>query len=257
MRPAGTSSIEVAELPGERMADRAARQLQRLILDTGLQSGDLLPPERRLGELLGVSRTVVREAVRSLVAKGLLEVRQGDGTRVRFPDVGTATEVVANMLRGEGAGLAFPRIHEVRRLLEVEIASLAAERHTEDDLELLREALRATAASSDPGAWARADIAFHARLADATHNALFGVLLASMAEILLELRLTAARLEDTQQRAQALHEAIFAAVARRSPGAARKAMREHMVEAEQSFQRGRIMQAVRPQDDTAPGDASP
>ena len=67
------------------MADRTARRLQKLIADSGLQPGELLPPERQLCELLAVSRTVVREAVRSLAAKGLLEVRQGHGTIVRFP----------------------------------------------------------------------------------------------------------------------------------------------------------------------------
>ncbi len=233
-----------AAAPTERMADRTARRLQQLVADSGLQPGDLLPPERQLCELLGVSRTVVREAVRSLVAKGLLEVRQGHGTIVRVPDLGTATEVVSNLLRGEGGHLAFPRIHEVRRLLEVEIAGLAAERRSEQDLERLAAALVHAGETSDSDDWARADIAFHAVLADATQNPLFGVLLASMAEVLLELRLTAARLPDTQLRAQRHHEAIHAAVRAGSAGGARKAMRDHMTEAEASFRRGRIASAT-------------
>jgi GntR family transcriptional regulator, transcriptional repressor for pyruvate dehydrogenase complex len=229
---------------GERMADRTARRLQQLIADSGLQPGELLPPERQLCELLGVSRTVVREAVRSLAAKGLLEVRQGHGTVVRFPDLGTATEVVTNLLRGESGHLAFPRVHEVRRLLEVEIAGLAAERRSDGDVERLAEALAHAAQASEPDAWARADIAFHARLADATQNPLFGVLLASMAEILLELRLTASRLTDTQAHAQKYHEAIFEAVRAGSAAQARKAMRQHMAEADSTFRRGRIASAL-------------
>jgi GntR family transcriptional repressor for pyruvate dehydrogenase complex len=230
---------------GRSLVDRVTKQLEGLVIENALQAGDLLPPERELCELLGVSRTVVREAVRSLVAKGLLEVRQGRGTIVRSPDVGLATEVITNMLRSKGAGrIAFPRVHEVRRLLEVEIAGLAAERRTEDDVRDIEALLAKTAEAGDPEVWARADVQFHARLAEATHNLLFPVLLGSMAEIMMELRLTAAQLPETKTTAQRFHEAIFAAVRDRSPGAARRAMREHMTEAETTFQRARIASAV-------------
>jgi GntR family transcriptional regulator, transcriptional repressor for pyruvate dehydrogenase complex len=227
------------------LADRVARQLEALVIENALQAGDLLPPERELCEMLGVSRTVVREAVRSLVAKGLLEVRQGRGTMVRSPDVRLATEVVTNMLRSKGAGrIAFPRVHEVRRLLEVEIAGIAAGRRTEDDLREIGTLLDRTAEASEPETWAAADVAFHQALAEATHNLLFPVLLGSMAEILTELRLTAARLSETQTTAQKFHVAIFEAVRDKSPVAARRAMREHMAEAEATFQRARIASAV-------------
>jgi GntR family transcriptional repressor for pyruvate dehydrogenase complex len=230
---------------GRSLVDRVTKQLEALVIENALQAGDLLPPERELCELLGVSRTVVREAVRSLVAKGLLEVRQGRGTIVRSPDVGLATEVITNMLRSKGAGrIAFARVHEVRRLLEVEIAGLAAERRTEDDVRDIEALLARTAEAGDPDTWARADVQFHARLAEATHNLLFPVLLGSMAEIMMELRLTAARLPETKTTAQRFHEAIFAAIRDRSPSAARRAMREHMTEAETTFQRARIASAV-------------
>jgi len=227
------------------LVDRVAEQLETLVIENALQAGDLLPPERELCALLGVSRTVVREAVRSLVARGLLEVRQGRGTIVRSPDPVLASKVITHMLRSQGAGrIAFPRVHEVRRLLEVEIAGLAAARRTDDDLREIAALLERTAAAPDAEAWARADVAFHARLAEATHNSLFPVLLGAMAEILMELRLTAARLPDTQANAQRYHEDIFAAVQAQSPAAARKAMLRHMAEAEQSFERGRIASAV-------------
>jgi len=227
------------------LVDQVAGQLEALVIENALQAGDLLPPERELCELLGVSRTVVREAVRSLVARGLLEVRQGRGTLVRSPDPALASQVITHMLRGNGAGhIAFPRVHEVRRLLEVEIAGLAAERRTDADLRDIAALLERTAQARDPEAWARADVAFHARLADATHNLLFPVLLASMAEVLMELRLTAARLPETQATAQRYHTDIHAAIETRSPAAARKAMLRHMAEAEQSFQRGRIASAM-------------
>jgi len=230
---------------GGSLVDQVTDRLESLVIENALQAGDLLPPERELCELLGVSRTVVREAVRSLVARGLLEVRQGRGTIVRSPDPALASQVITHMLRSRGAGqIAFPRVHEVRRLLEVEIAGLAAERRTDGDLRDIAVLLDATAQAEDPDTWARADVAFHARLADATHNLLFPVLLASMAEVLMELRRTAARLPETQATAQRYHEDIHAAIENQSPAAARKAMLRHMAEAEQSFQRGRVASAV-------------
>jgi GntR family transcriptional repressor for pyruvate dehydrogenase complex len=232
-------------MTGASLVDQVAVRLETLVIDNALQAGDLLPPERELGELLGVSRTVVREAVRSLVARGLLEVRQGRGTFVRSPDPALASQVITHMLRSRGAGqIAFPRVHEVRRLLEVEIAGLAAERRTEDDLRDIAALLERTASAGDPDTWARADVAFHARLADATHNLLFPVLLGAMAEVLMELRRTAARLPETQATAQRYHEDVYAAIAKSSPAASRKAMLRHMAEAEQSFQRGRIASAM-------------
>lgn len=230
--------------PGS-LVDQVTTRLETLVIENALQAGDLLPPERELCALLGVSRTVVREAVRSLVARGLLEVRQGRGTIVRFPDPAMASQIITHMLRSRGAGqVAFPRVHEVRRLLEVEIAGLAAQRRTDADLREIAALLEPTAQAGDPETWARADVAFHARLADATHNLLFPVLLASMAEVLMELRLTAARLPETQATAQRHHADIHAAIEARSPAAARKAMLRHMAEAEGSFQRGRVASAV-------------
>jgi GntR family transcriptional regulator, transcriptional repressor for pyruvate dehydrogenase complex len=236
---------EAAPHGGTRLADRVTRQLEDLIADEALQPGDLLPPERELCELMGVSRTVVREAVRSLVAKGLLEVRQGRGTIVRAPSLGLATDVITTMLRSRGGGrIAFARVQEVRRLLEVEIAGLAAERRTAEDLRDLDALLRRSVDAQTPEDWARADVDFHARLAEATHNLLFPVLLGSMAQIMMELRLTAAQLQGTQKEAQPFHEAIYEAVRTRLPAEARRAMRDHMAESEATFQRARLAGAI-------------
>lgn len=225
----------------ESTAGRVTRQLRELILEHDLRPGDVLPPERELGELFGVSRTVVREAVKSLAAKGLVDVRRGHGTVVTFPDVELVAETIADMLRSEGSEqVAFTRVHEVRRLLEVEIAGLAAERRLPEDIVQLRERLLALESRREPVEWARQDIDFHAALARAAHNPLLSALLGSMTQVLLEVRLTAGRLPDTQQRAQPFHRALYEAVAGGAPGAARKAMRAHMGEAETTFKRARV-----------------
>ena len=96
------------------------------ILSKRLQVGDRLPSERELGEQFGVSRTVVREAVRALVAKGIIEVRSGSGLRVAAVDAAAVSESMSLYLRG--GAFDFEKVHEVRALLEMHIAGLAAER---------------------------------------------------------------------------------------------------------------------------------
>jgi transposase len=98
--------------------------------------------------------------------------------------------------------------------------------------------------SPDAEEWPQADVDFHARLAEATHNLLFPVLLGSMAQILMELRLTAAKLPGTPRGAQVPHEAIYEAVREQSQADARRAMREHMAEAEATLQRARLAGAI-------------
>jgi GntR family transcriptional repressor for pyruvate dehydrogenase complex len=228
---------------GARLSDRVATELQRLILTEELAFGERLPTEPELCRLFGVSRTVVREAVRSLASKGLLEVRQGGGTTVRFPDVSQASELLTIMLRSSG-GDFFRLVHEVRSLLEVEIAGLAAERRTEADLAVLERQLEQTReAALDHEGWARADVELHQTVAVATHNPLYPVLLNSMAEMMMELRITAARLAETPLRAQRYHERIVQEIRAGERTSARRAMREHMAEANATYRKARVVRA--------------
>ncbi len=117
------------------LADVVSKQIQGMIVERQLMPNDRLPAERDLAEQLGVSRTVVREAVRSLTAKGLLEVVRGrGGTVVRSPTAATMSEMMALFLRGDERALDYENLIEVRRVLETAIAGIAAERRTPEDL---------------------------------------------------------------------------------------------------------------------------
>lgn len=226
-----------------RLSDRVAAELQRLILTEELRFGERLPTEAELGQLFGVSRTVVREAVRSLVSKGLLEVRQGGGITVRFPDIEQVSELLTFSLRSAGGDM-FESIHEVRSLLEVEIAGLAADRRTDSDVALLQTALTKSAEGDrTTEAWARADVELHQAIALATHNPLHAVLLHSMAELLTELRTTASRLADTPSRAHSYHQRIVQAIIDGNRTEARRAMKEHMAEARNTYRTARLTRA--------------
>lgn len=232
-------------LRGERLSDRVAAQLQGMIRSNAIQPGEKLPSERELCELLGVSRTVVREGVRSLVAKGLLEVRRGGGTVVRSPDPALASEMMT-MLLGAGSDIAFTHVQEVRRLLEVEIAERASGRRDDADLERMETQLALMVEhTADPERWAEADVAFHAAIATATHNPLYPVLLGSIADMLIEVRRTGIRLPDTPAKAYQHHQNIFTAIKARDRVGARKAMQSHLRESEETFQKARFVKAER------------
>lgn len=229
----------------ERLSDQVAAQLLSMVKSNTIRPGEKLPSERELCELLGVSRTVVREGVRSLVAKGLLEVRHGGGTVVRAPDPALASEMMT-MLLGAGSNVAFTHIQEVRRLLEVEIAELAAERRDDVDLERMEAQLMLMVQhATDPEHWAEADVAFHATIATATHNPLYLVLLSSIAGMLIEVRRTGIRLPDTPAKAYQHHQNIFTAIKARDRSGARKAMQNHLRESEETFQKARFVKADR------------
>jgi GntR family transcriptional regulator, transcriptional repressor for pyruvate dehydrogenase complex len=228
----------------DRLSDQVAAQLQALVIDSAIKPGEKLPSERELCDLLGVSRTVVREAVRSLAVKGLLEVRRGGGTIVRAPDTALVSELMTLTLRASSSDLALAHVQEVRRLIEIEIASLAAERRDEADLARMEAQLHTMAATEDaPRQWVAADVAFHAALATASHNPLYPVLLGSIANMLMEVWLTGVSLPDTPQRGYRQHLAIFERVKAGDRLGARKAMQDHLRESAETFQKARFSKA--------------
>jgi len=142
-------------------------------------------------------------------------------------------------LRSGQAHLDYAKVHAVRRLLEVEIAGLAALRRSADDLTALEanliEAVHSVATES-PEHFAQIDIAFHALLARATHNELFELLLDSLAEVMIEVRRSAFAVPDTSTRALRIHQSIYAQVCAGDAVGARQAMHEHLLEAEATQQ---------------------
>jgi GntR family transcriptional repressor for pyruvate dehydrogenase complex len=209
-----------------RLSDKIAELMRQAIITRGLTAGTPLPSERELGEQFGVSRTVVREAVRALVAKGVVEVRSGSGLRVAAVDEGTVSESLTWFIRG--GSLEYEQVHEIRSMIEVGMAGLAAERRTDEQLEMLRETHETlTSVIDDFEAAAVADLAFHDLIARATQNDLFAVILGSIANALIEVRretLAGGSGETTI----ADHQRILDAIAARDAEAARVAMADHL-----------------------------
>jgi GntR family transcriptional regulator, transcriptional repressor for pyruvate dehydrogenase complex len=231
-----------------KLADRATLQLQSLILGRTFQPGDRLPSERELGERLGVSRTVVREALRTLSTKGLVEVRDGAGAYVRAPSTDLVSELlgicVSHMETGD---VTSGNILEMRRILEIEMAGLAAERRGSDDLTELERLLDVMARpGSSRERWAKADYAFHDRVAVASKNPLFPIVLRSISDVLMRARLLGIRLPDYQAKALHHHRNVYEAMRAGSPDKARAAMADHLREAEQTMRRVLAGEATEP-----------
>jgi GntR family transcriptional repressor for pyruvate dehydrogenase complex len=146
-----------------------SRQLLDYLLSGRVQPGDRLPPERKLAESLGVGRSVVREALKSLTLLGLLEVRLGDGAYVKRVDMDVLPESIEwGLVLGAGH---VPDLLEARRHLDVILAGLAAGRRDERDMADLR-ALHAAmkAAHRDPGRFAAMQAAFLRAVAEVADN---------------------------------------------------------------------------------------
>lgn len=165
------------------LVEQVIEQLRAAIRDGEWSVGAKIPPEAELATSLDVGRNTVREAVRALAHGGLLEVRQGDGTFVR------ATSELSGALR-KLCGDELREVLEVRRVLEVDAARLAAVRRTDDDVADLRSALAArdaalhdAATGSGPVVDAvRTDTDFHALVVRCSHNSLLSELYRGVAE---------------------------------------------------------------------------
>ena len=211
-----------------RLYEQIVRQIEDSIMQGALKPGDQLPAERDLAQQFGVSRTAVREAVKTLREKGLLEAYSGRGT---FITDGTSENIRQSLDRmikmGQPEGSLY--LAEVRAILEPEIAALAATRIEEQHLTGLREAYAVMGRSrTDPEAYIEADLDFHLSLAEAAANPLILSLLDSIVGVLREQRLRIFRVEGGPERGQFHHQRILEAIEQRNPAKARDAMRAHL-----------------------------
>lgn len=230
--PVATAALAAEEprLVTERLSDRLAARLIAQIEQGALLPGDRLPTEAQLAASHGVSRSVVREAVHQVKSRGLLRSRQGSGVFVALAPAHRSLAFDPSVL---GSMTAVVEMVELRRVLEGEIAALAAERATRAQVASLRRALAAVDAATAAGRDGVAeDLAFHRAIGEATGNPQFGRLLAFLEQYLREaMRVTKgneARREDFMHQVRDEHRAIVAAIAAHDVPAAREAAIGHL-----------------------------
>ena len=219
----------------ERLADRVAVALTESIVSGQLAPGDRLPPERELCEQFEVSRPVVREAVRSLIAKGLLVDSPRRGHTVSALGRDTVTESLTLYLRGRQ--LDYSKLMEVRSVIEVENAGRAAERATPEHISTLKEAAKEMRPGMTAEEAALADVGFHRAIATATGNEFFAVMLDSIREVLVTAQLPTLADQKIVRGAIRHHAAIVKQIEAGDPDGAREAMRTHLADAERGMRR--------------------
>lgn len=213
----------LAQAPRTSLADSAANSIRAEISAGRWAVGSRIPIEPQLAQLLGVSRGTVREAVKTLVSHGLLEVRQGSGTYVR-----SGFDPSASLQKMRRASLLDQ--FEVRRALEVEAARLAAVRHTAKDLRRLNTMLdkRGTPDASDNGAgFIERDLAFHLAIVDMSGNLALAETCRFITGYIKE-TIASTMGSTLPEPDEAAHRAIVQGIASGDPDIAAAAVREFM-----------------------------
>lgn len=212
----------------EHLPARIAAQLADEINQGRLKPGERLPTEHVLAKTLGVSRSVVREAIAQLRNEGLVETRQGVGAFVGDPSARPIRIKDGDLFEPQ----SFRALFQLRVPLEIEAAGLAAVHHQPADLARIDDALaRMTGTDKWTEQGIVADLAFHRAVAEATHNEYFALFIGFIAER-ISLAINAARsravLEEIVEVTISEHVRLRDAIASRDPAAAREAMRAHL-----------------------------
>lgn len=217
-----------SEARRQGLTDIVADQLRTAIVAGQFTQSGTLPTESALAESFGVSRSVVREAVKRLETLGLVETHQGRRSRIREIDPSVAIDSVSLML--ERCHATPQQLLEVRHTLELDIAEMAAQRRTLAQLRAIGEAVEQQACAGTTEDKVRWDLCFHQRLAEATGNPLYCQMLATVSQ-LLRASLFRTIAFHGGDRSVTGHQQIVDAVERRMPQDARQAMHDHLTQA--------------------------
>jgi len=233
----------------ERLSDRLAALLRGQIDAGALRPGDRLPTEQQLAHAHGVSRTVVREAVHQLRSRNLVHARQGSGVYVAAAPQNLPLAFDPSVLESVDAVV---HVVEVRRVLEGEMAALAAERASRSQVADLRRALKAIDVAAAAGHDGVAeDLSFHRLIGEATGNPQFSHLLGFLEQYLREgMRITRgneARRVDFMDAVRREHRAIVDAIAAHDPATARRRATDHLVRAQRRLVEGGVIAVAKAQ----------
>lgn len=201
-----------------------------MITSGELEPGDKLPSERDMSESMGVSRASVREALITLEAIGILEIKPGEGTFVRQTSDAETFAPLAMVLAVERNPEA--QLMEVRRVLETEMAALAAVRASDENLSKIKRLLDFMKGAQTTHDAVEADLRFHFAIAEATQNTILLRLMNTIADLMHHsLRPIREKIYADYQTGLKIideHEAIYQAIRDRDPQAARNRMLEHI-----------------------------
>ncbi|BBI35716.1 FadR/GntR family transcriptional regulator [Cohnella abietis] len=211
------SKVTFQALNRTKLVDDVVVQLQKTISSGELQNGDKIPTEPELMQQFGVGRSTIREAVRVLVHAGLLEKKQGFGTFL------SANSVIQEPLENRLRRAEIVEVYEVRKMLELEISRLAAQRRDDQDLEQMRQHLdqrNEALSKGDTSGYLNADIEFHLSIAVASKNNVVVDLYRTFSAVLRESLLKLAMVKATHDPNTHIHELMYEAIKAKDVAAA-------------------------------------
>lgn len=212
--------------------------LEREILSGERGEGTRLPGEDELGEIFGVSRTVVREGLSRLRERGLLETINGRGTFVRQPDADYVSATLLRQLQMQRASDSFTvdHLYEARIAIESITARLAATRATPDDIALLNKRLDEMRAGRDnQAAYTKADAGFHVQLASAANNPLLSTWLEPLVKVIIDGMFVSSVREIAVENGIRGHSEILAFIEAHDADGAADAMHRHLLDSRMVF----------------------
>ena len=226
-----TFNSEFETVRRNKVYEEVARQIERLILKK-LKPGDKLPSERELAETLGVSRSSIRDAIRSLELMGMVEPRQGAGTIIREISSDSLVNPLGNALKRKEELIS--ELLDFRKMLEPPLAARAATRVSADEISEMEEILQRQQEKQSHGEAAVAeDAEFHYSIALASGNSVVLKVLDILMDLLRGTRERSLQVEGRPQKSLAGHRRILAALKRHDAEAAKAAMRRHIEDVEE------------------------
>ncbi len=223
-------TVEIEPINRARIHEQVIKQLQNLMQQGKLQPGDRLPPERELAQRFGVSRVAIRQALSVLQAMGLVQSRVGDGTFAHNSAELTVT-VLATVIPGP-QGTVGEQV-ELRRIIEPQVAELAALRANKTDIAEMNRCFEAQKAKFEAGlSFVDEDAALHLAIARATKNHLLVRMIEGIHGLLRDSRNKSLQTVQARQKSLRGHERLIEAIRRKDRTAAGQAMRQHLTDVE-------------------------
>jgi GntR family transcriptional regulator, transcriptional repressor for pyruvate dehydrogenase complex len=214
-----------------KVYEEVAKQIERLILKK-LKPGDKLPSERELAEMLQVSRSSIRDAIRGLELLGLVEPRQGAGTIVRERSSDASVNPFANALKRRQNLVT--ELLDFRKMLEPPLAARAATHASADEISEMEDILQRQEKTQGQGDAAIAeDAEFHYSIALASGNSVVLKVIDTLMDLLRDTRQHSLQVEGRAEKSLAGHRRILSAIKRQDAEAAKAAMRRHIEDVEE------------------------
>lgn len=228
--------LNIKPLKRTRLFQGIVEQVQKLIKTGLLKPGDQLPPERELAGKLNVSRTSVREAMRTLEIMGYIDIRPGEGAFIKETTIDNVLKPITSAIKVEKDLIL--DLLDVRDVIEVAAAKRAATYATNTDIKRIRIAiLNAKEDVKAGGIGLQGDDDFHLSIAKATHNTVFEVVMNLIEDLLTKSREATLQIPGQPTKTIKDHKKIYEAIKEKKPDEAAKYMKEHLTKAKNNILR--------------------